>query len=108
MNDYEILGLPYGASLDEVKLAFRKLAHIHHPDKGGDAEKFKPISAAYARLQKIAPATSIVRPAHPQNPYSKNTTYSNNVFTTNADIDQAYMEAFGRVWHYYNNPNNHA
>lgn len=53
MNDhYKNLGLSPGASQDEIKKAFRKLAHIHHPDKGGDAAKFKVISESYTFLIK--------------------------------------------------------
>lgn len=44
---YEALGLQKGASASEIKSAYRKLAVVHHPDKGGDADKFKDISAAY-------------------------------------------------------------
>lgn len=44
---YEALELSKGASADQIKQAYRKLAIKHHPDKGGDAEKFKEISAAY-------------------------------------------------------------
>lgn len=48
---YEILGLEKGASTDEVKKAFRKLAAKYHPDKKtGDEAKFKEISEAYAVL----------------------------------------------------------
>lgn len=48
---YEILGLQKGATKDEVKKAFRKLAAQYHPDKKtGDEEKFKEISEAYAVL----------------------------------------------------------
>lgn len=47
---YKILGIDKGASQDDVKRAFRKLAHEHHPDKGGDAEKFKEINEAYQAL----------------------------------------------------------
>ncbi len=48
---YEILGLQKGASKDEVKKAFRKLAGKYHPDKAtGDEAKFKEISEAYAVL----------------------------------------------------------
>ncbi len=48
---YEVLGLQKGASGDEVKKAFRKLASKYHPDKKtGDEEKFKEISEAYAVL----------------------------------------------------------
>lgn len=48
---YETLGLQKGASKDEVKKAFRKLAAQYHPDKKtGDEAKFKEISEAYAVL----------------------------------------------------------
>lgn len=48
---YDILGVNKGASDDEIKKAYRKLAHKYHPDKsGGDAEKFKEINAAYQVL----------------------------------------------------------
>lgn len=48
---YKILGVAKGASQDEIKKAYRKLAHQHHPDKsGGDAEKFKEINEAYQVL----------------------------------------------------------
>ncbi len=52
MKDYyEILGVPKGASEDDIKKAFRKLAQKHHPDKkGGDEAKFKEASEAYAVL----------------------------------------------------------
>ena len=50
MRYYEILGLKPECSQDEVKKAFRKLASVHHPDKGGDAEKFKEINEAYQTL----------------------------------------------------------
>jgi molecular chaperone DnaJ len=49
MKDYyEILGVSKNASEEEVKKAFRKLAHKYHPDKdGGDEKKFKEINEAY-------------------------------------------------------------
>lgn len=52
MKDYyQILGVERGASKDEVKKAFRKLAAQYHPDKkSGDEAKFKEVSEAYAVL----------------------------------------------------------
>ena len=51
---YEILGLKNGASPDEIKKAFRKLAVKYHPDKNaGDKkaeDRFKEINEAYAVL----------------------------------------------------------
>lgn len=52
MKDYyHILGVKRDASEDEIKKAFRVLAHKYHPDKkGGDEAKFKEVSEAYAVL----------------------------------------------------------
>lgn len=48
---YKILGIGRGASEEEIKKAFRTLAHKHHPDKeGGDEAKFKEINEAYQVL----------------------------------------------------------
>ncbi len=48
---YQILGVDKKASKDEIKKAFRKLAHKYHPDKkGGDEAKFKEVNEAYGVL----------------------------------------------------------
>ncbi|MBI3260983.1 J domain-containing protein [Candidatus Berkelbacteria bacterium] len=47
---YDVLGANRSASADEIKRAYRKLAHEHHPDKGGNHEKFKEINEAYQVL----------------------------------------------------------
>jgi curved DNA-binding protein len=49
-NAYETLGVPKGASDEEIKRAYRKLAGQHHPDKGGDTAKFQEIQSAYETL----------------------------------------------------------
>ena len=49
-NYYDILGVKKDASSAEIKKAFRKLARKHHPDAGGDEEKFKELNSAYEVL----------------------------------------------------------
>jgi molecular chaperone DnaJ len=50
-DPYDILGISRGASADEIKKAYRKLAHTYHPDKkGGDEVRFKEINEAYQIL----------------------------------------------------------
>ncbi|MCR4330815.1 MAG: molecular chaperone DnaJ [Patescibacteria group bacterium] len=48
---YKILGVEHKASPEDIKKAFRKLAHKYHPDKsGGDELKFKEVNEAYQVL----------------------------------------------------------
>ena len=42
-NFYDILSLEKTANESQIKKAYRKLAMKHHPDKGGDPEKFKQV-----------------------------------------------------------------
>lgn len=51
---FEVLGLAISASEDEVKSAFRERALLHHPDKGGDAERFFRVKEAYDTALKVA------------------------------------------------------
>ena len=50
MNHYEVLGVDQKATTDDIKRAYRRLASQHHPDKGGDKNKFQEIQAAYDTL----------------------------------------------------------
>ena len=47
---YKILDIKKDATTDEIKKAYKKLSKVHHPDKGGDEEKFKQISLAHKIL----------------------------------------------------------
>jgi len=51
MDYYAMLGVDKKASKDDIKKAFRKLAHKYHPDKQtGDESKFKEVNEAYSVL----------------------------------------------------------
>jgi len=50
-DHYAALGLPHGATLDEVKRAYRKLMRDHHPDR--HAHDPAAEAAAHARAQRI-------------------------------------------------------
>lgn len=70
LESISILGLNTGASTEEIKDAYRKLAKKYHPDiyKLDGGEKFKEISSAYYFLKK-----------HPEPPnQNENQTDSNN------------------------------
>ena len=53
---YEILGLQKHSSKDDIRRAYRRLAHEYHPDKqgGGDEKKFREINEAYEVLSDDA------------------------------------------------------
>ena len=51
MDDYRILGLDKSASQDDAKQAYKKLALLHHPDRGGDPKNFAKITEAYQNIK---------------------------------------------------------
>lgn len=51
MNYYETLNVSPSATDAEIKKAYRKLAKEHHPDAGGDEDRFRQISEAYEILR---------------------------------------------------------
>ena len=58
-DPYEVLGVPHGASEDEIKKAYKELVRKYHPDKYADnpladlaQEKMKEINEAYDTLTK--------------------------------------------------------
>jgi len=49
-NFYDLLQVSRDAPIDDIKKAYKKAALAHHPDKGGDPEKFKEVNAAAQTL----------------------------------------------------------
>ena len=87
---HDVLGVPRGASEDEVRRAYKKLALQHHPDRGGDPEKFKELSAAYEHLT--------AGPGPRQNPFEGIFGFQQNAkrpdkvheYTMNLSLDDAW------------------
>jgi DnaJ-like protein len=52
---YEILALPSESGLATVKRAYRRLARLHHPDRGGSPEAMRAVNLAYRQLRSHRP-----------------------------------------------------
>lgn len=50
INPHQVLGIEEGSSITEIKMAYKKLSRVHHPDKGGSEELFHIINEAYIKL----------------------------------------------------------
>ncbi len=70
-DPYRTLGLKRGATLDDVKRAYRRLAKINHPDAAGEAAlpRFLAIQAAYEQLAEPAPGTGRRPTPAPRRPW---------------------------------------
>jgi len=67
----EMLKIPPGASISEIRLAYRRLAFDTHPDRGGDTEIFLVVGEAYRLLIEDAlgaPSGSPERPRSDEGP----------------------------------------
>lgn len=47
-----LLNLTANSTTDEIKSVYRKLAKVHHPDRGGSKDNFLKLNAAYETLKK--------------------------------------------------------
>ena len=86
-DHYEVLGVSRGASPDEIKAAFRKLASVHHPDKNPEdpkaAHRFKEINSSYQVLSDPQRRTMYDRLGHraeePGSPFGSNGPFAGGV-----------------------------
>ena len=69
-NLYEELGLKKNATKSEIKSSYRSLVKQHHPDKGGEKERFLAIQNAWETLNDPIKKEQ----------YDKNFSYSNSSF----------------------------
>lgn len=58
-DPWKVLQVPRDATLTQVKSAYREIARIYHPDKGGNSEMFRILTNAYkAIVRQLEPITS--------------------------------------------------
>lgn len=53
-DHYQILGIHRDATPEQIRRAYQSAASLHHPDRGGDAEKFKAANEAHRVLMDRA------------------------------------------------------
>jgi molecular chaperone DnaJ len=85
MNPYEVLGIAENSDKEQIKEAYLNLARQHHPDRGGDATKFKEATDAYDILSNNKP-----NPQH---------THSHNINpTTFSELFRQGLNPFGDIF----------
>ncbi|WP_213319058.1 molecular chaperone DnaJ [Chlamydiifrater volucris] len=98
MDYYSVLGVERGASAEEIKKAYRKLAVKYHPDKNpGDAEaerRFKEVSEAYEVLSDPKKRESYDRYGK-DGPFAGAGGFSGGGFGNMEDALRTFMGAFG-------------
>jgi DnaJ-class molecular chaperone len=93
MNPYTVLGISNTTEKKEIKRAYRKLASIHHPDKGGDTEKYQEIQNAYDMLKDITTNKPKELTLRPVKSWLKTFSFSNerpNTYYINLSVTQLY------------------
>jgi curved DNA-binding protein len=96
MDYYSILGVNRNATPEEIRKAYKKQSMQHHPDRGGNEEKFKRINEAYSILKDPQKRQQYDNP-QPQYHFNTNTGFEdifgrrqqrrNPPFTIQADIN---------------------
>jgi len=97
MDHYQTLGVSRDASPDDIKKAYRKLASIHHPDKGGDTATFQNIQTAYEVLSDPQKRQQYDNPqpqGFGQHPFSGGFT-----FNAGGDFQDIFSQMFGQMHH---------
>jgi DnaJ family protein A protein 2 len=89
---YQTLNVPETAGIDEIKKAYRKLCLQHHPDKGGDVNKFKEISSAYETIGD--PSKKNEYDLMRKNPFMRMNSMGGNGEFDNINMDDLFANIF--------------
>jgi DnaJ-class molecular chaperone with C-terminal Zn finger domain len=57
MKPHQILGIAEDASETEARMAYKRLAQLHHPDRGGDPALFRQVAAAFKQFRRKIPCS---------------------------------------------------
>ena len=87
MSDpYATLGVNRNSSDSEIKSAYRRLAKKHHPDIGGDQQRFSEISSAYDNIKDAQARQNFDNPPsnfqQSQSPFSENMGGFDDIFNS--------------------------
>ena len=93
MDHYNTLGVPRTATADEIKKAYRKLAMEHHPDKGGDINKFQELTNAYETLSDPDKRSQYDSPAPRQQNFQG---FPQDFNINGVDLSDLFGHIFGR------------
>lgn len=63
---YKILDITDDSDIIDIKSKYRKLSKIHHPDLGGDPNKFLKVQAAFEKAKQEETLNKIIRKAKPE------------------------------------------
>ena len=100
MDHYNTLGVPRTATADEIKKAYRKLAMEHHPDKGGDINKFQELTNAYETLSDPDKRSQYDNPQYRQQHSPFGDAPGGFGFNFNGfDLNDIFNQAFGQRGH---------
>ena len=84
---YKVLDLDKTASQEDIKNKYKKLAMLHHPDRGGDVDKFTEVGEAY----------EILSDTEKRKQYDCEGFNNDNIMRCNINPDEIFRHFFGNM-----------
>jgi DnaJ-class molecular chaperone len=96
IDHYKTLGINRDANPDEIKKAYRKLAGVHHPDKGGDTAMFQQIQSAYDTLSDPQKRQQYDSPHQQFGNFGQGSPFGFEFHTQGFNINDIFGQMFGQ------------